>query len=134
MIIITVFAVIVFGLSLTPGFYMPKYRKWRGLSFLLLGICAGIPIIYIIIFKKKIKGFNGIPKLHHWYVGGIIYILGGLIYMLRIPEKICPGKFDYVGASHQFLHLCVDVGIILHYLGSINSYYYRLRNECPAAV
>lgn len=30
-----------------------------------------------------------------WILGGAIYIAGACIYILRMPEKIAPGKFDY---------------------------------------
>ena len=53
------------------------------------------------------------------------------MYTLRIPEKYFQGKFDYIGASHQILHIFVNVGFILHYLGCVDSYYYRVENKCP---
>lgn len=128
----SLFSAIVFVLSLTPDYHLPKRRILRGSLFLLIGICAGLPIFHLIIFHKHVNGFDHSPKYHYWYLGGIIYVLGGVIYVRRIPEKYRPGKHDYLAASHQFLHLCVNVGVILHYLGSIDSYYYRLNSQCPS--
>lgn len=33
-------------------------------------------------------------------VGGAVYIFGALLYVIRIPERCAPGKFDKCGASH----------------------------------
>jgi len=33
-------------------------------------------------------------------IGGAIYVAGATIYILRIPERCKPGKFDICGASH----------------------------------
>lgn len=129
--IMTVFSTTIFIASLTPDYHSPKRRVLRGALFLIEGICAGVPIIYLIIFHNSIKGFDHAPKYHLWYLGGISYIIGGLIYVRRIPEKYTVGKNDYFGASHQFLHLFVDIGFILHFLGCLDSYKYRACTSCP---
>ena len=33
-------------------------------------------------------------------------IVGGMIYGSRLPERLLPGKFDTIGNSHHFLHIC----------------------------
>ncbi|MCQ2821387.1 MAG: hemolysin III family protein [archaeon] len=130
--IMTVFSVSLFVFSLTPDYHSPERRILRGCLFLILGITAGFPIIYLVLFQSKVKGFDKQPKYHLWYLGGIIYVLGGVIYVYRCPEKYRIGKHDYFGASHQFLHLGVLIGVILHYLGCLDAYYYRVENQCPA--
>lgn len=32
------------------------------------------------------------------------------MYSTRLPERLISGKFDLVGNSHHFLHVCVAVG------------------------
>lgn len=32
-----------------------------------------------------------------WAVGAILYIVGALLFMFKIPEKFYPGKFDIFG-------------------------------------
>lgn len=54
---------------------------------------------------------------------------GALTYISRIPEKYRPGKHDIWGNSHQIFHICVLLGVISHYFGSIYSYYYRIENQ-----
>ena len=67
-----------------------------------------------------------------WPKGGIAYIIGALLYVFRIPEKYKPGSYDICGSSHQIFHICIVAGVIFHYFGSLNSFYYRLDNACLA--
>ena len=128
---ITIFSICVFVYSLTPSFTNPNYRKIRGIIFLTIGVSTAFPILHLAFFgKSTVDGFKKQPKLFYWYFGGISYVLGGLIYTLRVPEKYVKNKFDYFGASHQFLHCFVVLGFILHYLGCLDSYYYRIDNKC----
>jgi adiponectin receptor len=128
---ITIFSLCVFIYSLTPSFTNPNYRKIRGIIFLTIGISTAIPILHLAFFGNKIEGFNKQPKLFYWYFGGISYVFGGIMYTLRIPEKYFKNIFDYFGASHQILHTFVIIGFISHYLGCLDSYYYRIDNKCP---
>lgn len=44
-----------------------------------------------------------------------VYLLGAVIYASHIPERWCPGLFDYVGGSHNIWHVAVLGGILFHY-------------------
>ena len=131
LLFISVFALSVFFFTLSPDFHVPKRRRLRGTLFLSLGISTAIPILHLTFFGNYVKGFEKLPHLQYWYYGGVSYVFGGLMYVLRIPERYYIGKFDLFGASHQILHIFVDVGFILHYLGAIDSFYYRVVNQCP---
>ena len=85
----------------------------------------GYPYFIWLFFGDKIKGYSHGLKLINWYIGGISYIVGALLYILRYPEKKYPGKFDYIGASHQLFHILVFFGAFFHFLGSIDAYNYR---------
>ena len=121
----------LFIFTLTPDFDVPEKRNLRGICFLTIGISTSIPILHLTFFPNTISGFYDSPHLKYWYYGGLSYVIGGIIYILRIPEKYFKGKFDIIGHSHQILHLFVVLGFILHYLGCLDSYYYRLNRECP---
>ncbi len=128
---ISIFSICVFFYSLTSDFYLPKRRTFRGILFLILGLSTAIPVIHLIFFNRSIKGFMGGPRLIYWYFGGFSYVIGALIYINRIPEKCYPGKFDIFGSSHQFFHCFVVLGVIFHYLGCLDAYYYRFDAICP---
>ncbi|XP_065059445.1 membrane progestin receptor gamma-B-like [Rhopilema esculentum] len=38
------------------------------------------------------------------------YIASALINILRVPERVYPGKFDLLGHSHHFLHIFTAIG------------------------
>lgn len=82
----------VFLVSLWPKFDKPQYRVLRGTLFVTLGLSAAIPFIHQGFFVDK----KLLPQLDlfYWVLGGALYIIGAIIYMLRIPEKLVPHKFD----------------------------------------
>lgn len=44
-----------------------------------------------------------------------VYLLGACIYASKVPERWCPGMFDYFGGSHNLWHIAVLGGIFFHY-------------------
>jgi adiponectin receptor len=45
----------------------------------------------------------------------LVYFVGALVYASKVPERWCPGMFDYVGGSHNLWHIAVLGGILFHY-------------------
>jgi adiponectin receptor len=46
----------------------------------------------------------------------IVYLVGAFVYASQIPERWCPGAFDYIGGSHNLWHFAVLGGILFHYV------------------
>ena len=113
---------------LSSDFSKPYKRTFRGILFILFGICTGFPIVHMTLFGNNINGYCSGIKLKNWYYGGLSYIIGALLYILRFPEKKFRGKFDYFGSSHQIFHILVFIGATFHYFGSIDAYKYRFKN------
>ncbi len=130
LIFISSFGVIIFAIMLIPQFDKPQFLKLKGGLFLLFGISAGIAIVQFDFFPDSIGSFPNLPSLLTFYLGGLFYIVGAVIYILRIPERFKPGLFDYIGNSHNIFHLFVLLGVACHYDGCIKSYNYRLNNTC----
>jgi channel protein (hemolysin III family) len=130
LIFISTFGITTFCLSLTKSFNSPKMREFRGKLFLIFGLSAGIPIVHLSIVGDKLTGYNSDLRLLFWYLGGVTYVLGGIIYITRFPEKKFPGKFDYFGSSHQIFHFAVVIAAYFHYLGSLDAYYSRFNYLC----
>ena len=127
---ISIFGLIVFFYTLLSDSHLSKNRRIRGILFLIFGISAGIPIIQMTFFKNTIKGYGLGPKILNWFFGGLSYIIGALLYINRFPEKYFPGIFDFYGASHQIFHIFVIIGVIFHYIASLEAYYYRINMVC----
>ena len=130
LIFISIFGITTFCLSLTNNFNSPKMRGFRGKLFLIFGISAGIPIIHLRIFGNKLNGYDPDLRFLYWYLGGITYIIGGIIYITRFPEIKYPGKFDFFGSSHQLFHIFVVIAAIFHYIGALDAYYSRFNSLC----
>jgi adiponectin receptor len=130
LIFISTFGITTFCLSLTKSFNSPKMREFRGKLFLIFGLSAGIPIVHLSIVGDKLIGYNPDLRLLFWYLGGVTYVIGGIIYITRFPEKKFPGKFDYFGSSHQIFHFAVVIAAYFHYLGSLDAYYSRFNYLC----
>lgn len=92
---------------------------------------TSIPIFHLAFFGKYISGFENKPHLIYWYIGGIVYVLGGLFFVSRIPEKYIPNIFDFCFYSHNNMHICVLFAFTLHFIGALDSFYYRQNNRCP---
>jgi adiponectin receptor len=91
-----------------------EYRMYRAISFIVLGLSAVTPFIYIAMMNDNYKQF-ALPTINGWIwlYGGLVYIGGALIYGFRIPEKLFPSKFDLIGASHQIFHIAVIGGFTI---------------------
>jgi len=127
---VTIFAVAVFVCSLKSDFTSPQKRNFRGTLFGGLGISTAVPFLHILLFGPYTAGMINNPTLRNWFFGGISYLVGVAIYMWRMPEKYWPGKFDFWGNSHNIFHVNVIIGVIFHYMGSIDSYHDRLGQVC----
>jgi channel protein (hemolysin III family) len=119
---ISVFAISVFLYSLTSDFHLPERRTLRGSLFLALGLSAAIPIFHLIFFRSTVRGFDTMPRLTFWYIGGISYVSGALMYIKRIPERypditindcfnafIYPSRFNISNLSHKFGYVSLDI-------------------------
>ena len=125
---ITIFGIGIFLYSLTDDFNKPQKRTLRGVIFLIFGLCTGIPVIHMAFAGNKLEGNESEVNLIYWYIGGICYVIGALLYIIRFPEKKFPGKFDYIGASHQIFHILVFFGALFHFFGSLDAYHFRFNN------
>ena len=59
--------------------------------------------------------------LFYWIFGGILYIGGACVYMLRIPERLFPNKFDIFVIQSLFIFLgifALDIPYMYSYCSS----------------
>jgi len=114
--IITVSSTLTFLMMMTPSLNSPSWRSVRAGLFIVLGLSAGIPWIYVAIDNNnKKESYTPTANGWIWLVGGLVYIGGAILYAVRAPEKCFPKKFDLCGASHQIFHFAVLGGFIVHF-------------------
>ena len=103
MVAMGVCCLICFIVTICPGFDAPKYRKWRGIMFMTLGLMTAALFSVFWIWPEECVHTNA----WLWALGGYIYIQGAVIYVIRVPERCAPGKFDLCCQSHQIFHFAV---------------------------
>lgn len=99
--LITISCSITFLTLMLPSLNKGDVRTCRAITFISLGISAALPFVYFYLFSGYNQEFYlpTITVLPYLY-GGAAYIIGAIIYSMRIPEYYYPKKFDIVGASH----------------------------------
>jgi len=60
------------------------------------------------------------------------YIVGGVLYSFRWPERWAPGKFDIIGHSHQLWHVAIVLAIYLHFQAVLSFHENRHAYSCAA--
>nr|CAH7762257.1 unnamed protein product [Callosobruchus chinensis] len=63
-----------------------------------------------------------------------MYCISGtafLIYITKIPERFCAGRFDFIGHSHNWWHLFVVLALYYWHNSGIVYIDYRLNHACP---
>ncbi|UZJ54236.1 hypothetical protein CBS101457_003556 [Exobasidium rhododendri] len=102
-------------------FTTPAYRSIRTNVFLALGLSAVIPVAHIC----AMYGYEAVSRTMgvDWIItGGVLYVVGALLYMARVPERFSPGTFDNFGASHQIFHVLILLAAASHYVCIRRSY------------
>ncbi|CCH59071.1 hypothetical protein TBLA_0B02290 [Henningerozyma blattae CBS 6284] len=124
------FAISTFILAITCTVFvtMEKFntRDWKHVRALFFIAFAGSGLIPLIT-GINIFGFPEVwqrVQLPSLTLELICYVIGALLYGYRIPEVFAPGKFDNIGNSHQWFHIFVVLGSLLHLRALVGSYYF----------
>ncbi|XP_037947560.1 adiponectin receptor protein isoform X2 [Teleopsis dalmanni] len=97
--------------SLWDKFSEPRLRPLRAGVFMSFGLSGIIPAIHYSLMETQIKQ----SSLGWLTLMGLLYILGAMLYALRVPERWFPGKFDIWFQSHQLFHILVIIAAFVHY-------------------
>uniref|UniRef100_A0A0N5A401 Adiponectin receptor protein n=1 Tax=Parastrongyloides trichosuri TaxID=131310 RepID=A0A0N5A401_PARTI len=129
-VVLGVCAVLV---SLWDKFSEPKYRPYRALVFVLMGMSGVLPTMHFIMTDgiSKMIDENGFYSL---VIMALLYLFGATLYATRTPERFFPGKCDIWFQSHQLFHLCVVCAAFTHYYGVYKMAMNRLTSVCPSDI
>ncbi|SCU94171.1 LAME_0F06414g1_1 [Lachancea meyersii CBS 8951] len=121
-------AVVVLGslcatFVLNDRFNAKSWRMFRAAFFVMFGFSGIVPIMTGLI-KFGVEESSQRVQLRFVFWEAIFYIAGAVVYGFRLPEAFLPGKFDYLGHSHQLFHVLVVLGSICHFRALIGSYFF----------
>lgn len=134
MAIITSTSVMCFILTMTPKFQVPKWRPVVTGAFIVLGLSAAMPMYFLCLFVKDFTHYTKTytyEDIELWLAGGAVYIIGGIMYAFRIPERFFTGKLDIVGNSHQIFHVMIMIACYMHIKAGYQMYLERFDKVCP---
>jgi len=100
--------------------------------FITLGWMVSIPLWYV--YYQQSQDFTKVYYLKdmlQWVYGGAFYMIGGIVYAKKIPEKHYPRVFDVIGSSHNIFHVFIVIGATIHLRGSYGLYIDRFDKVCP---
>ena len=122
---------IVLGISsiivaLWDKFATPGFRAIRAVVFLALGCSGIIPICHMLIIYGIERGSQQVAV--GWLITmGLCYIIGAILYAMRVPERFFPGKCNIYFQSHQIFHVLVVAGALIHLHGCCEMAAYRVK-------
>ncbi|UJR29138.1 hypothetical protein I4U23_010352 [Adineta vaga] len=83
--------------------YPPMKRICQFLPCGILWIYSVIPLLirlFPIQFPLDITSMCHVGQL-------IFFVIGAILFAFDIPQRFCPGTFDFIGQGHQLFHLCI---------------------------
>ncbi|KAK2169587.1 hypothetical protein NP493_1183g00005 [Ridgeia piscesae] len=95
-----------------PRFAADHFQKSRVFMFCGLTAYGIIPVLHWVYLNggfstEIVQIFT--PKVAVMY---LICVIAFFFYFTRFPEVCCPGRFDYVGCSHQMWHILIVVAFV----------------------
>ncbi|GJE98014.1 hemolysin-III related-domain-containing protein [Phanerochaete sordida] len=107
-----------------PRYNAPAHRRTRAATFVTLGAAALAPFVHAL---ARLGAPEAARALALRLVGAELgaYLLGVVLYAERWPEAVWPGRFDFLGSSHQLFHVCSLVAVALHYVATVEAFRYR---------
>lgn len=102
------------------GVILPWHPRFNGQDmawarvafFVALAATGFLPILQLSLTRSPATVFEFYTPIGKSL---LVYFLGALVYASKVPERWCPGMFDYVGGSHNLWHIAVLGGILFHY-------------------
>lgn len=107
--------------SWVERFRTPKWRPYRAMMFVGLGLSGVIPVCQSVL----IYGYSNLNRrmgLNWVLFQGFLYIFGAFLYAFRWPERSAPGSFDIWGNSHQLFHVLILFAAAAHLKGMAKAF------------
>ena len=118
---------------LMPGSDSPRRIVAR--TFLFIG--QGFLVSTALVHQAHLYGASSREFTHHFVplaAACILYMIAGLVFAFRVPERWFPGAFDLAFNSHNILHFLVLIAAWVHWRGCVHAMHYRVSYDCLHAI
>nr|XP_021493469.1 progestin and adipoQ receptor family member 6 isoform X3 [Meriones unguiculatus] len=91
----------------SPGFS----KALRAAAFAYPFLFDSLPLFYRLWLcwgRAHSCGQDMLSSSHAYHL--LCALLAGFLFAARLPERLAPGRFDYIGHSHQLFHICAVLG------------------------
>uniref|UniRef100_A0A8C2FF09 Progestin and adipoQ receptor family member 5 n=1 Tax=Cyprinus carpio TaxID=7962 RepID=A0A8C2FF09_CYPCA len=85
-----------------------KSKVMRTAAFVVPFLFDSFPLFYRAILFPHVCSPNEALASHSYHL--LFAFLTCFLFASHLPERLAPGRFDYIGHSHQLFHICAVVG------------------------
>jgi adiponectin receptor len=112
----TICSVVCITIGFHPTFQEPRFGWLRASTFTALGATGVLPAIHLAAVTKDPAWTFRLyqPMILNSVMPALI---GAVVYSIHFPERFCPGRFDYIGSSHNLWHIAVLFVVVGGYRG-----------------
>lgn len=101
----------VMFVSFSERFASPGHKPYRVLCFVLLAAFSVIPFVHMLYLYGTVELYS----FQRCAISAILYALGVAAYLSRIPERLFPGRCDFLLQSHQVFHTFIVAAALVWY-------------------
>lgn len=101
----------VMYVSFSPRFASDEYKPYRVLCFVLLAAFAIVPFLHMLYLYGTVELYS----FQRCALSAVLYLLGVAAYMSRVPERLFPGRCDFLLQSHQVFHTFIVAAALVWY-------------------
>lgn len=116
-------------------FHSQRYLGVRVSLYAMVAVAGIVPAVHSYFLLQTLHYDGSFDEVYHrLYIMYGLYLLGVFFYMSKFPESRFPGKFDIWFNSHQWWHLLVVCGTLVHWSNCLLIYdnYLLLLPKCTA--
>eukprot|EP00026_Physarum_polycephalum_P005164 Phypoly_transcript_05193.p1 GENE.Phypoly_transcript_05193~~Phypoly_transcript_05193.p1 ORF type:complete len:508 (+),score=66.47 Phypoly_transcript_05193:116-1639(+) len=110
-IVLFLLAVLVLYVSLSEQFSSEEYQPYRALCFVLMAAFAVIPFVHMVFLYGTVE----IYAFQRFALSALLYGLAVAAYVSRVPERLFPGRCDFLLQSHQVFHTFIVAAALVWY-------------------
>jgi len=83
-----------------PTLQSYRFRPYRGIVFVVLGVSATFPLFYLGNLGAEHKIYVSDYSLSEYFWGGVFFVTGVVFFITNTPERFKAKSFDIIGSSH----------------------------------